>query len=84
MLSFEIVPAAQGEMSEELRIYFDVDGREHLIKQLMKIRSGSTDHVHLMCESWGGDELDERPIEAGNSSIRHVKITEIIGGETED
>lgn len=80
MLSFELSPATGAEKPAELIVYFDHEGRELLFQQLMLIASGKTDHVHLMSESWGGDELTDAPIEQRNSLICHVKIIEISPG----
>jgi hypothetical protein len=42
--------------------------------QLLFIKEGRTEHVHLMAESWGGTHLDDRPQDANHVPLRHVKV----------
>jgi hypothetical protein len=54
LLSFECEP------NKEIRAHFDKSGARLLISVLEKlIQSSTKDHVHLMTESWGGNELTD-------------------------
>jgi hypothetical protein len=61
-------------MPSEVDIYLDADGLKFLLSQLKFLSDGRTDHVHLMSESWGGGELDERPQSVDAIVVHHVKI----------
>lgn len=71
MISFELTnPNSLGEME----IYLDKDGLADLIAQLKFLSDGKTDHVHLMAQSWGGDQLRETPIRRTSVAMKHVKL----------
>jgi hypothetical protein len=74
MLTFELKPAKGSDGPDELEVNLDGEGLDSLIAQLsfLKKRSG---HVHLMSKSWGGNHLDDRPINPDASIIHHVVIT---------
>ncbi|MGH7928412.1 MAG: Imm32 family immunity protein [Candidatus Binatia bacterium] len=74
MLSFELKHPKIGELSDELEIFLDRDGLESLLAQLMLLKGGKTEHVHLMTESWGGTHLEDAPHGSDSIAIRHVKI----------
>lgn len=74
MLSFELKKSVNGEAPDELEIYCDGAGIESLLAQLLLIKEGRTEHVHLIAESWGGTHLDDLPQDASNVPLRHVKI----------
>lgn len=73
MLSFELKGPFQDE-PDELEVYCDHDGLESLIAQLVLLRDGRTEHVHLMSHECGGTHLDSSPQNEGCLPIRHVKI----------
>ncbi len=70
VMSFEV-----RDNSEELEIVLDSKGLKSLLDYLSFLDKQTTDHVHLMAKSWGGDELDEEPQLEGSKPMRHVKIT---------
>jgi hypothetical protein len=74
MLSFELRKPRLGEMPDELEVFLDASGLEALLHQLRFLQGKRADHVHLMCESWGGYELDDQSHNAENTPICHVKI----------
>ena len=45
-----------------LEIFFDVEGRDMLIRSLQKLKQAG-DHDHLMTPAWGSHELSESPHE---------------------
>ena len=69
VMSFEV-----RDSSEELDIVLR-EGLKSLLAYLSFLDKGTTDHVHLMAESWGGSDLDEEPQIKGSIPLRHVKIT---------
>ena len=74
MISFEI-KVQEKSTPDEVEAYFDSSGLNDLIAQLEMIRSGKTDHAHLMAKSWGGSHLDDEAHIASNTPVRHVKMT---------
>jgi hypothetical protein len=74
MLSFEFKVLPGVEPPDELEIYCDASGLDSLLAQLQLLKSGKTDHVHLMTRSWGGTHLDELPQRATQIPLRHVII----------
>ncbi len=59
MITVEI-GVQNGEVrTDEIEIYFDKEGLDYLLHRLEHIHAGTTDHVHLMSESWGLDDLAE-------------------------
>lgn len=74
MISFEL-KAQEKSIPDEVEIYFDSSGLSDLVAQLEMLRSGRTDHVHLMAKSWGGSHLDDGTQIASNTPVRHVRMT---------
>lgn len=74
MISFEF-KAQCGNAPDEVEVYFDSEGLSALIAQLEMIRSGRTDHIHLMAESWGGSHLEDNPRMDLNMPVHHVKMS---------
>jgi hypothetical protein len=74
VLSFELKKPKPGAVVDELEIFLDRSGLESLLAQLRFLQDGSTEHVHLMAESWGGSHLSDLPQDQSNTPIRHVKI----------
>jgi hypothetical protein len=72
MISFEFKGAAMGP--EEIEIWIDEDGLSSLLAQLQFLKDGKTEHVHLMSDSWGGNDLSSEPVNPSNRTIHHVKI----------
>lgn len=58
----------------EVEVYCDEKGLDFLISQLQHLKNGSS-HVHLMTESWAGNELDERNFGENSSLVNHLRIT---------
>lgn len=74
MLTIEIKdPEKAAEGSSEIEIYCDREGLEELKRQLGFLDRGET-HVHLMSESWAGNELTEEKQGAKNALVHHLKI----------
>lgn len=70
MLSFE-----WDKDSERLEIHTDAAGLRELVDQLNKLAiSEGSDHVHLMTEDWGGDDLSSDKQNSKAELINHVKI----------
>lgn len=55
-------------------MFCDVEGLDSLIAQLQLLKSGQTDHIHLMSRSWSGDHLTDEPVSNSNAALHHVKI----------
>lgn len=83
MLSFELKRSLARDDPEELEIYCDADGLESLLAQLLLLKRGRTEHVHLMAESWGGTHLDDVPQDSSRVPLRHVKVL-LRNGETSE
>ena len=61
--------------SEKLEIHADDEGLEELIKKIKKLKSTKgNEHVHLMTEKWGGEELSSDKQNKKSKLIHHVKI----------
>lgn len=70
MLTFE-----WDKESEQLEIHADAQGLSDLAVQLKKISDGEgEEHLHLMTEGWGGDELSNNKQNSNAELINHVKI----------
>jgi hypothetical protein len=74
MISIEFLKPTNEMQLEEVEINLDAEGLESLLKQLEFLKSGRTDHLHLMSESWGGNHLEDSPLKVGNMVVRHLKI----------
>ncbi len=75
MITVEI-GVQNGEVrTDEIEIYFDKEGLNYLLHRLGHIRAGTTDHVHLMSESWGLDDLAESAYRPGNKIAHHLRMT---------
>lgn len=71
MLSFE-----WDSESEQLQIHTDKAGLDQLLNFLTKLSAcDKENHIHLMTENWGGEELSggERQNESA-TLINHVKV----------
>lgn len=75
MLTVEIGLHENGETKEVVEIYFDKEGLDDLLARLALIKTGKTDHIHLMSESWGLDDLSEDKQRESNQLAHHLKIT---------
>ncbi len=75
LLTFEL-----GSKNEILEIHGNQKGLEKL-KTLIDflLAKTSNDHIHLMTESWGGDELSDDKQCSENEIINHVKIFKWVG-----
>jgi len=61
--------------SEQLEIHADASGLQELVSQLKKLAAiEGSDHIHLMTEDWGGDELSSDKQNNKAELIHHVKI----------
>ncbi|WP_148864691.1 Imm32 family immunity protein [Marinobacter fonticola] len=70
MLTFEWDSEA-----EQLEIHADANGLNDLVSQLLKLAAHSEiDHIHLMTEDWGGDELSSDKQNQGAELVHHVKV----------
>ena len=74
MLSIELKRRSDAEDPDELEIYCDEEGLDSLLAQLQLVKTGRTEHVHLMAFSWGGSHLDDSPQDPSHLSIRHAKL----------
>jgi hypothetical protein len=74
MISVEFKVSSSPAPPDEIEINLDIDGLHSLIGQLELLRSGRTEHVHLMSEAWGGLDLESYAIRQGNSPVHHLKI----------
>lgn len=74
MLSFELKRSVGGNDPDELEIHCDRHGLESLLAQLLLLKEGRTEHVHLMAPEWGGTHLDDLPQDANRVGLRHVKV----------
>lgn len=70
MLVFEL-----DKSSSVLEIHLDDNGLEKLKEVIAKLdQLKQSDHVHLMTEEWGGDELSDEQQNMDFDLIHHVKI----------
>lgn len=70
MLTFE-----WDKESERLEIHADTQGLNDLLVQLEKLSDcKEEEHVHLMTEDWGGNELSNDKQNSSSELINHVKI----------
>ena len=61
--------------SEQLEIHADSEGLEELVKQIKKLTGfEGNEHLHLMTEDWGGEELSNDKQNEKSELIHHVKI----------
>ena len=61
--------------SEQLEIHTDSEGLKELVKQIKKLTSvEGNEHLHLMTEDWGGEELSSSKQNEKSELIHHVKI----------
>jgi hypothetical protein len=60
---------------DKVEIHLNENGIVALIEQLEYLRKQKkSDHLHLMTEAWGGDELTGGEVQEGFKLINHVKI----------
>jgi hypothetical protein len=73
-----VLSFATDKDGDQLFIYANAKGLDHLIRSLMHIRKkldeDYCDHDHLMTDAWAGSELSERSMAEGVHLIHHVKI----------
>jgi len=61
--------------SEKLEIHADCKGLQELVKQIKKLESiKGNEHLHLMTEDWGGEELLGDKQNEKSELIHHVEI----------
>lgn len=61
--------------SEQLEIHLDSKGLQALVKQINKMSDcEGNNHLHLMTDDWGGEELSNEKQNAKSQLIHHVKI----------
>lgn len=77
MISFELkVPTGPSKV-EEMEVFLDDAGICRLVSQLQLLKDNRTDHIHLMSEIWGGNDLVDDVRCVNNTPIRHVKVYKI-------
>jgi hypothetical protein len=70
MLSFE-----WSKNDECLEVHADEAGLTRLARVIEFLKSTQTpDHIHLMSEKWGGDELSSTLQGLDNRLVHHVKV----------
>jgi hypothetical protein len=74
MISIEVKWPRSAGLPDELEIHLDQEGLRSFLAQLELLKGGSTDHIHMMSESWGGAHLAEQPQSTDTVPIHHVKI----------
>ncbi len=76
MFTVEIKDAVKAQdEAAEVEIHLDQESIESFIKQLQMLKSGKTDHVHFMSESWGmADLTEEKQGGSQNSLVHHLKV----------
>ena len=61
--------------AEQLEIHADSEGLKELVKHIKKLASvEGNEHLHLMTEDWGGEELSNDKQNEKSELIHHVKI----------
>jgi hypothetical protein len=74
VICIEIVTPIKGSNPEEVLISLDQEGLNILLDQLLFLKNGQTDHVHLMSEFWGGSHLEGVPQNSANLVVDHLKV----------
>lgn len=74
MISVEVKKFPVGGVPDVVEIHLDRAGLEALLAQLAFIKSGNTEHVHLMSEAWGGTHLENEAATGDGSPVQHLKI----------
>ncbi len=74
MISVELKRPDPGLELDEVEIYLDQKGLETFLAQLSFLKDCETEHIHLMCELWGGSHLENHPLGTNSIPIRHLKI----------
>ena len=70
--------------SQQVLALMDREALDDLIHDLTALRDKSTeDHVHYFSEDWGGHDLSNTPIFAGNHSAHHLKIVLLKDGHSQ-
>ncbi|NPU99714.1 MAG: immunity protein 32 [Candidatus Omnitrophica bacterium] len=69
LLTFEL-----NNKDERLEIHLNQEGLNDLIAYLENLKSKYKDHLHLMTDTWGGNELTNEKQGKDNLLINHVKI----------
>ena len=60
---------------QKLEIHADSEGLRHLLNQVEKLVCvKGNEHLHLMTEDWGGEDLSDDKQNAKSELIHHVKI----------
>jgi hypothetical protein len=61
--------------SGKLEIHADSEGLQDLVTQIEKLQSiKGNEHLHLMTEDWGGEELSDDKQNEKSELIHHVEI----------
>ncbi len=74
MIAIQLKESSIGKLPDEVEIYLDAAGLDSLLAQLNFLKSGKTEHIHLMSESWGGNHLEDKSVDLGAVAIQHLKI----------
>ena len=74
MISAEIGTLDNGDLSEQIEIYFDREGLDYLLARLAHISNGKVDHVELMSESWCLGDLSEKKHRDRNRIAHHISL----------
>ena len=69
MLTFE-----WDKESEQLEIHANAKGLNDLVAQLTKLASYREEHLHMMTEDWGGEELSSDKQNSNAELINHVTV----------
>jgi hypothetical protein len=75
MITVEVVQDEVGTFDEIVEIYFDKDGLLELSARLQLLLEGKADHIHLMSESWGLGDLDEKTHKKNNRLAHHLQLS---------
>jgi hypothetical protein len=61
--------------NEEVDIFLDEEGVDHLLTQLSFLKKGKADHIHLISRAWGRSDLDDKTHNPCSRIVHHLKIT---------
>jgi hypothetical protein len=63
------------EGSQQVLALMDREALDGLIEDLISLRDKPLeDHFHYLSEEWGGYDLSNTPIIAGNQTVHHFKV----------
>ena len=64
------------DQTHQVEIYLDQENLDLLISQLkLLVGKEEGEHTHFFSDSWGGVDLTEDPVVAGNVISHHLRIT---------